>query len=153
VRKMLTLADREEISRGLAKSLGYQDIAVLVGRSASVVSREVTRHGGLDGFRAAEVDRAARSARTRPKQRAVERDPELRAEIVRLLRLGWSPASIAGRLPVEYPNRNAWRVSHEAIYQWIYAQPVAGLRAKLIALRSGRISRHMQAITANQSRT
>jgi IS30 family transposase len=138
---MLMLADREEISRGLAKSLLYKEIAILIGRSVSVVSREVARHGGRDGYRATDADRAARAGRARAKRFAVERDAGLRAEVVRLLKLGWSPASIAGRLPAEYPDRDAWRVSHEAIYQWVYAQPVAGLRAELIALRSGRTRR------------
>ena len=32
-------------------------------------------------------------------------------------------------------------MSHEAIYQWVYAQPVATLRAELIVLRSGRTAR------------
>jgi transposase, IS30 family len=138
---MLMLADREEISRGLAKSLLYKEIAILIGRSVSVVSREVARHGGREGYRATDADRAARVGRARAKRFAVERDAGLRAEVMRLLKLGWSPASIAGRLPAEYPDRDAWRVSHEAIYQWVYAQPVAGLRAELIALRSGRTRR------------
>jgi IS30 family transposase len=46
---MLTLADREEISRGLAGSLEYKDIALRIGRDPSIVSREVARHGGRDG--------------------------------------------------------------------------------------------------------
>jgi hypothetical protein len=37
------------------------------------------------------------------------------------LRGGWSPASIAGRLAIDYPDNQACRVSHEAIYQWVYA--------------------------------
>uniref|UniRef100_UPI0035E430A4 helix-turn-helix domain-containing protein n=1 Tax=Saccharothrix violaceirubra TaxID=413306 RepID=UPI0035E430A4 len=49
---MLTLADREEISRGPAESLEFRDIAVRIGRNASVVSREIRRHGGRDGHRA-----------------------------------------------------------------------------------------------------
>jgi IS30 family transposase len=32
-------------------------------------------------------------------------------------------------------------VSHEAIYQWVYAQPVATLRRELVALRTGRTAR------------
>ncbi len=141
VRRMLTLADREEISRGLAESLEYKDIAVRIGRDRSVVSREVVRHGGRVGYRAAVAEKAAARGRSRPKPLAVDRRAGLRAAVTRLLRSGWSPASIAGRLPAEYPDEDAWRVSHEAIYQWVYAQPVATLRAELIALRSGRTSR------------
>jgi hypothetical protein len=42
-----------------------------------------------------------RGGRERPKRFAVERSPRLRAVVCAQLRQGWSPASIAGRLPVE----------------------------------------------------
>jgi IS30 family transposase len=61
--------------------------------------------------------------------------------VVRLLSRGWAPASIAGRLRREHCVEDAGPVSHEAIYQWVYAQPVATLRAELIALRTGRSTR------------
>ena len=141
MRRMLTLADREEISRGLAESLEFKDIAVRIDRDASVVSREVNRHGGRDGYRAERAQRVAAAARTRPKALAVDRDPALRARVARLLGLGWSPASIAGWLARDHGPGQAGRVSHEAIYQWVYAQPVATLRRELIALRTGRTNR------------
>ena len=43
---MLTLADREEISRCLAAHMQQKDIAATIGRNPSVVSREIARHGG-----------------------------------------------------------------------------------------------------------
>lgn len=135
------MADREEISRGLAESLDYKEIAVRIGRDASIVSREVARHGGPGRYRATAADRAAEVARSRPKVLAVDRSPRLRSMVAGLLRLGWSPASIAGRLARGLPVGDPLRVSHEAIYQWVYAQPVATLRRELIALRTGRIAR------------
>ena len=48
MRKMLMLTDREEISRGLAESLEYQEIGHRLGRDSSVISREVARHGGRE---------------------------------------------------------------------------------------------------------
>lgn len=141
MRRMLTLVDREEISRGLAESLEYKEIAALIDRDPSVVSREVARHGGRGGYRAVEADRVAVTGRSRPKAMAVERSPELRSVVLGLLRVGWSPGSIAGRLARERAAGNAGRVSHEAIYQWVYAQPVATLGRELIALRTGRTAR------------
>jgi len=141
VRKMLTLADREEISRGLAELLEYKDIAVRIGRDPSVVSREVARYGGRDGYRATTADRGAVAGRARPKPLVVDHRPGVRAVVTRLLKKGWSPASIAGWLRRGRLGEDAERVSHEAIYQWVYAQPVATLRTELIALRSGRIAR------------
>jgi transposase, IS30 family len=138
---MLMLSDREEISRGLAEDLEFAEIARRIGRDPSVVSRDVARHGGRSGYRAAAADQAARAARERPKKLAVERSPRLRAIVTGLLRAGWSPASIAGRLPTDYPGDQACRVSHEAIYQWIYATPVSSLARELIALRTRRTAR------------
>jgi len=46
------LEEREEISRGLAKGLDNKDIAVSLGRDESVISREITRHGGREKYRA-----------------------------------------------------------------------------------------------------
>jgi IS30 family transposase len=141
VRVMLTSSDREEISRGLAEGLLYKEIGVRIGRNPSIVSREVSRHGGRHGYRATAADTAASAARTRPKLLAVERSPQLRAVVVERLRAGWSPASIAGRLPELMPDDQAVRVSHEAIYQWVYAQPVSTLARELIRLRTGRPAR------------
>ena len=141
MRKMLTMLDREEISRGLAEGLEFKEIAARLGRDRSVISREVARHGGRGGYRAASADQQATAARERPKKMAVDRSPRLRLIVTDLLRGGWSPASIAGRLPIDYPGDQACRVSHEAIYQWIYAQPVATLARELLKLRTGRTAR------------
>ena len=126
------LSDREEISRGLAEGLQFKEIGLRLGRDLSVISREVGRHGGRAGYRAVGADTAACAARLRPRLLAVERSPRLRAVVCRQLRGGWSPASIAGRLPIDYPDDDACRVSHEAIYQWVYAQPVSTLARELI---------------------
>lgn len=141
MRVMLMLCDREEISRGLAEGLPFKEIAVRLGRDPSVISRDVSRHGGRLRYRAASADSTARVSRKRPKTFAVERSPRLRAVVHRQLRGGWSPASIAGRLPIDYPSDQACRVSHEAIYQWVYAQPVSRLATELISLRTGRTAR------------
>jgi len=47
---MLTEADREEISRGIAENAAGKVIAARVGRCSSVVSREIARHGGRAGY-------------------------------------------------------------------------------------------------------
>ncbi|MEU4218059.1 helix-turn-helix domain-containing protein [Actinoplanes sp. NPDC026623] len=114
---MVTLPDREEISRGLAEGLLYKEIGVLIGRDPSIISRDVARHGGRGGYRAVAADLRAATSRARPKLLAVERSPRLRQVVTDRLRSGWSPASIAGRLPDLVPDDQACRVSHEAIYQ------------------------------------
>jgi transposase, IS30 family len=138
---MLMLSDRETISRGLVEGLQFKEIALGLGRDPSVISREVGRHGGREHYRAATAEATACVGRERPKKLAVERSSRLRAVVVGLLHDGWSPASIAGRLPIDYPQDQACRVSHEAIYQWIYATPVSTLARELIRLRTGRTAR------------
>ncbi len=135
---MLMLSDREEISRGLVEGLRYSEIGLRWGRDRSVISLEVGRHGGRAGYRASVADRVAGVAWERPKVFAVERSPRLREVVCRWLRGGWSPASIAGRLPLDYPGDQACRVSHGAIYGWVYARPVSTLARELISLRTGR---------------
>ncbi|MFI7543832.1 helix-turn-helix domain-containing protein [Actinoplanes sp. NPDC049599] len=56
------MLDREEISRGLAEGLLYKEIGVRVDRDPSVISREVSRHGGRAGYRAT----AASARKIRP---------------------------------------------------------------------------------------
>ena len=48
----LTLAEREDISRGIASGSSFREIARHLDRAASTVSREVSRHGGLPVYRA-----------------------------------------------------------------------------------------------------
>ena len=60
----------------------------------------------------------------------------------------WSPAQIAHRLPLDYPDDPTMRLSHEAIYQALYVQGRGALRQELTAcLRTGRALRVPRART------
>jgi len=55
---------------------------------------------------------------------------------------GWSPQQIASRLPLEFPDDESMRISHEAIYQALYVQSRGALKRELVAcLRTGRALR------------
>ena len=77
----LSLAEREEISRGLATGLSLRMIAAGLGRAPSTVSREVLGHGGRSRYRAAVADRTAWSRAARPKATNLASRPAL-AELV-----------------------------------------------------------------------
>src|SRR6266487_752806 len=141
-REMLTLADREEISRGLAANMEQKDIAFSIGRSPSVVSREIGRHGGRRAYRANRADTGAGKSRKRPKCRKIDADPELRERVACDFRKAWSPEQISGRLRRERDRGETdMAVSHEAIYTWLYALPKGELAEMEIALRTGRTRR------------
>jgi len=66
----------------------------------------------------------------------------------------WSPAQIAGRLRLDFPDDESVRVSHEAIYQSLYVQGRGALRRELTAcLRTGRALRVPRARTTRRNRS
>jgi transposase, IS30 family len=134
-RRMLTETDREEISRGIVEGLEVQVIVARIGRSPSVVSRDIARHGGRDGYRAVAAQRAATEHRSRPKTRKIDADPGLRQRVVDKLRAGASPDQIAGRLRYEHPGQHAAWVAH-CFHR--LTPPVLLPPADLLALRRGR---------------
>lgn len=84
--------DRRLIAAGLARGLGYAEIARRLSRPTSTVSREVTRNGGPGRYRAelAQAATAVRSRRRTPRPKPVEkpsgvdeygRDPVLLTEV------------------------------------------------------------------------
>jgi IS30 family transposase len=65
----------------------------------------------------------------------------------------WSPQQIANRLPVDFPDDESMRVSHEAIYQALYVQGRGALRRELTAcLRTGRALRVPRARTRGRGK-
>src|SRR6202167_3066287 len=66
-RRVLTLAEREDISRGIASGCAMRVIARGLHRSPSTISREITRHGGRTQYRANAADQQAWESAVRPK--------------------------------------------------------------------------------------
>lgn len=65
----------------------------------------------------------------------------------------WSPEQIARRLPIEFPDDQSMRISHEAIYQALYVQGRGALRRELVAcLRTGRALRVPRARAGSRGR-
>jgi IS30 family transposase len=65
----------------------------------------------------------------------------------------WSPEQIANRLPIDFPDDESMRISHEAIYQALYVQGRGGLRRELTAcLRTGRALRVPRARTRGRGK-
>lgn len=86
------LSDREEISRGLGQGFSFRRIARLIHRSASTVSREVSRNGGREAYRAIQADLRALTQVLRPKACLLSQHQILRDLVAGKLALEWSPA-------------------------------------------------------------
>ena len=121
-RLALTLAEREDISRGIASGSSIREIARHVNRAASTVSREVVRHGGRPAYRAHDADCQAWVSALRPKHCLLALNRKLRDTVASKLILEWSPEQISGWLKTEYPNDERMRVSHETIYRSLFIQ-------------------------------
>jgi IS30 family transposase len=145
-RLALTLIDREEISRGLRAKISLRAIARTLKRSASTISREVRRNGGVQNYRATTSDAAAWDRAHRPKLCKLNGNGYLcRAISAKLIRK-WSPQQIAGWLMRKHPDDESKRVSHETIYRSLFIQTRGVLKKELLAhlraTRSIRRSRH-----------
>jgi IS30 family transposase len=142
-RLSLTLAEREEISRGLAAGESMRSIASSLGRAPSTVSRELSRNGGRRRYRAHAADQAAWDRALRPKPCKLALNRPLAMTVARLLRQRWSPWQIAGRLKRELPQDEYSRVSHETIYKTLFIQARGALKKELVQhLRRRRGMRH-----------
>src|SRR5580692_7601109 len=138
-RLALTLAEREDISRGIASDSSIREIARLLKRSAATVSREVTRHGGRPTYRAHDADRRAWVSALRPKRCFLTGNHRLRDVVASKLILDWSPEQISGWLKTRYPNNESMHVSHETIYRSLFIQARGVLKKELMGhLRSKR---------------
>ena len=140
--RALSVAEREEISRGLVQGLSLRAIAESLSRAPSTVSREVARNGGRQGYRAESAERRAVQQGKRPKVCKLAANASLRRTVARQLSKGWSPEQIAGWLRVQGKDE-AERVSHETIYRSLFLQARGVLKQELTKhLRRGRVLRH-----------
>ena len=141
-RLALRLSEREEISRGIVAERSIRSMARLLGRSPSTVSRELSRNGGYDRYRAALADERAWDGARRPKRCKLAKHPRLRREVARKLRLNWSPEQISGWLKRAHRGEVSYHVSHETIYRSLFVQARGVLKKELLQhLRSKRTIR------------
>jgi transposase, IS30 family len=134
--KHLTLSERDMITTLLAENTSLREIARILGRDVSTISRELNRNASPE-YRLYLSHRAqgrATSRRSTASRRPRLKQPEIRSYVLAQLTEGWSPEQIAGRLPLDHPGLS---ISPEAIYQYIYQAP-AQERGELIrCLRRG----------------
>ena len=133
----LSMNEREEISLGLAQGRSRRDIAAMLNRSPSTVSREILRnhYHGYDyiHYRAAKSQRRAdRLAHLSRKKRKLDTNERLRQFVLEHLDKRWTPEQIVKRLKMLYPLDMDMRISHETIYSYLYVWPCGSLRKVIL---------------------
>lgn len=145
-KRSLTLAEREENSRGLAAEDSFQWIARRLSRAPSTICREIKRNSGDKGYRADFADELAWQRALRPKACKLATTPALAKVVAAKLQLEWSPQQVAGWLKRTRPDSEGFHVSHETIYRTLFIQARGALKKELLAhlrrTRAMRRSRH-----------
>lgn len=118
--KHLSEEDRDRLSLFRAQQRSLREIAGLIGRDVSTVSRELKRNAAPTntGYylpHKAQERADARKVSSHERQRLS--NPKVRRYVRRMIHCGWSPERISGRRK----KLGFDPISHEAIYQWIYA--------------------------------
>ncbi len=119
--RQLSCEERDKIAILRAQGTRVSDIAKIVGRNKGTISRELRRNKSprYNVYLASKAHQRAVKRKQQSVRRQRIRNPRIRRYIMKKLKLKWSPELIAGRLPSERPGLH---ISHEAIYQFIYAQ-------------------------------
>jgi IS30 family transposase len=112
----LDIDERYELFRLREAGTAQKEMAVLMNRSESTISRELRRNAlPKGGYRPGSADRIALSRRRRLSK--LERLNLLGSDVRDRPAMGWSPEQIAGRLKLEGSDHS---ISHESIYRYIY---------------------------------
>ena len=159
--KQLSIEERTLIQTQLEMGIKPAAIAKELGRSASTLSRELSRNGWIrpkdrcergrplvaGGYRSAAAQQRAHAGTTKPRvARRLRPDTPLWERVCHYLKARYSPEQIAGTLALVHPDTPFLQVSHETIYTAIYAMPRGELRTEVIGwLRFGHAKRRPRA--------
>ena len=123
----LNAFERMKIQASLQVGCLPAEIARELERPLSTITRELKRNGGLLGrYCAVAAQRRCLERRKRASKPAKLSDQALRAAVEAKLKEDLSPEQVTGRLALEFPDNPAMRVSHETIYQHVYADKRRG---------------------------
>jgi IS30 family transposase len=150
--RYLDQLDRSVIMVARRDGKSLREIATLVGRHPSTVSRELNRarikrgmRAGVQQFRSYDARSAqlhAESRTPRPQPSKLSLDPVLHEYVQTRLDWRWSPEQISNTLKADFPGEEEMRVSHETIYRALFVQARGSLKREVEAkLRTGRTLR------------
>jgi IS30 family transposase len=154
--RYLSADERETIALETAAGKGVREIARLLGRDPSTVSRELHRNVSVkrpQRYRPRLAQHKAEQRARRPKPSKIAANPRLREVVQAKLTDKLSPEQIAVELRQEFPDDPSMHLSHEAIYRSLYVQGRGELRRELTrCLRTGRALRKPRRRTETRGR-
>lgn len=142
--KQLNKKEREIISQLLAQNKTCAEIAKVLNRHKSTISREIKRNSNIDGvYWALDADFKSDVRKELPRRsRILKSNKELFEYVKSKLKIKWSPKQISERLKIDYTNNKSMQISHETIYTYLYILPRGELKKELIScLRKERLER------------
>ncbi len=115
----LTNYERQMLQRWFRTKMSLREIAEIMRRTHSVLSKEVNKNGGGNRtkYRADVAQRMFEKRRHKQRKGKLDKYPELKKIVVDGLEEGWSPDVIAGKLRTSGEKQT---ISHESIYHYIY---------------------------------
>ena len=126
----LTAPEREEIRAGIERCETDGQVGDRLGRHRTTINAEINSNGGRHGYSAVAAQARAEARRARPKLAKLEADPVLAAHVTARLEAKDSPMTISVEL-ARGTHGLVGSVSHECIYQAVYAHGRRGLRRGL----------------------
>lgn len=133
--RQLSIEERAVIMVQVDQGRTLRAVARSLDRSPSTLSRELNRNQSKKRYKAVAAQQSAVKRRRKPAFKLFSNKP-LWELVQHLIRDGWSPQQISGRVKARFADEAENRVSHETIYRTIYALPRGGLRQEMIkALR------------------
>ncbi|MFJ4633792.1 IS30 family transposase [Streptomyces sp. NPDC088847] len=138
----MSLLERRRVASLRGRGLTIREMAGLLGRAPSTVSRELRRNSRPHDYGRYDADLAHHRGRERagrPRRSKLSTDAELKAEVQSKLNMEWSPEQIAAHLRTRWPDRPERRLCHETIYRALY-QGAKGCLSRTLTrkLRAGR---------------
>jgi len=115
----LTLQERKILGQLKQRGKNQAEIAAIMERSPSCISRELSRNSGPQGYDPLEAQHLYQTRRQACGRSAKLEDPAVHEQVEQKLKQLWSPDQIDGRLRAEHPRRPQRWVSRQTIYNWI----------------------------------
>ena len=116
----LSMFERKTIYYRYNSGESIRSIGRLLGRCHTTISREIGRNRpDFYMYDDALAHQKALARKKIPRHQKKHANTELRATVIELMKQGWSPEVISGRLKLKNPTEPWLHVSHETIYQWV----------------------------------